>query len=108
MPLPSGLVILINQSSNIGLSLDNVKEAVQLSDKLHIFNSKFYQEFHSVNIFCQKLILFNLSRSTGRETSEATGLVSLVSEVNKSFVSPDHMIIKNIFEDKKMLILQLL
>ena len=28
------------------------KEAVQLSDKLHLFNSKCYQEF-GVNIFCQ-------------------------------------------------------
>ena len=34
-----------------------VKEAAQLSDKLHLFTSKFYQEFDGVNIFCQKLAL---------------------------------------------------
>ena len=34
-----------------------LKEAVQLSDKLPLFNSKFYHEFDGVNIFCQKLTL---------------------------------------------------
>ena len=33
------------------------KEAVQLSDKLHLFNIKFYQEFDGVDILCQKLTL---------------------------------------------------
>ena len=31
------------------------KEAVQLSDKLPLFNSKFYQEFDGLNFVCQKL-----------------------------------------------------
>ena len=35
----------------------SVKEAVQLSDKLRLFNSKFYHEFDGVNICCQKLTL---------------------------------------------------
>ena len=34
-----------------------LKEAVKLSGKLRLFNSKFYQEFDDVNIFCQKLTL---------------------------------------------------
>ena len=64
------------------------KEAVLLRDKLRLSKSKFYQEFDGVNIFCQKLTLFNLSRSTGRETSEATGLVmlSLPDEELKSYL----------------------
>ena len=37
-----------------------LKEAVQLSDKLHLFNSKFYHEFDGVDIFCQKLNLLAL------------------------------------------------
>ena len=37
-----------------------VKEAAQLSDKLHLFTSKFYQEFDGVDIFCQKLTLLVL------------------------------------------------
>ena len=32
-----------------------LEEAVQLSDKLRSFNSKFYQEFDGVDIICQKL-----------------------------------------------------
>ena len=34
-------------------SISDFKEAVQLSDKMRLLNSKFYQEFDSVNIFCQ-------------------------------------------------------
>ena len=34
-----------------------IKEAVQLSEKLRLFNSKFCQEFDGVNICCQKLAL---------------------------------------------------
>ena len=34
-----------------------LKEAVQLSDKLGLFDSKFSHEFDGVNIFCQKLTL---------------------------------------------------
>ena len=33
------------------------KEAVQLSDKLRLFDSKFYNKFDGVDIFCQKLTL---------------------------------------------------
>ena len=38
-----------NQSSK------SLNEAVQLSDKLRLFNSEFFQEFDGVNIFCQKI-----------------------------------------------------
>ena len=35
-----------------------LKEAVQMSDKLRLFNSKFHHESDGVDIFCQKLTLF--------------------------------------------------
>ena len=34
------------------------KEAIQLSYKLHLFDSKFYQEFDGFDIFRQKLTLW--------------------------------------------------
>ena len=40
-----------------------LREAVQLSDKLRLFNSKFYHEFDGVNIFCQKLTLLREGHS---------------------------------------------
>ena len=40
-----------------GTIYDAIKEAVQLSDKLRLFSSKFSQEFNGVNIFCQQLTL---------------------------------------------------
>ena len=36
---------------------DVLKEAVQLSDKLRLFNSKFYHEFDGVDNFWQKWTL---------------------------------------------------
>ena len=54
------LTIFLNfLKSPFGSHKRSLKESVQLSDKLRLFNSKFYQEFDGVNIFCQKLTLFD-------------------------------------------------
>ena len=46
-----------NMTKKLGKSFLCIKEAVQLSDKLPLFNSKFYHEFDGVDIFCPKLTL---------------------------------------------------